>query len=160
MAPSGGESQRYGLLKGVALGFGFFSFVQHWDVTGKLAVFLCHRLRWTKQFGHMRLAQTRYLQVRERTREGHVKVLLVRSKNSPVDLFMQAVSGTLREQRLKVLAARACQCVQETQGSSVELNDGPVDRRSYHFRGMLREIRQEFEGRRLLTGEGRGQSRG
>ena len=92
---------------------------------GKVGRVLCHRLRWTKQFGHMRLAQTRYLQVRERTREGHVKVLLVRSKNSPVDLFMQAVSGTLREQRLKVLAARACQCVQETQGSSVELNDGP-----------------------------------
>ena len=51
----------------------------------------------------MRYVQTRYLWVLERIREGHVKILPVRRKNNPADLFAKAVNQKLREKILKIL---------------------------------------------------------
>ena len=43
-----------------------------------------------------------YLGVQERSREGHVKILLIRDKNNPAGLFTKAVTGTYGRQRLAV----------------------------------------------------------
>jgi hypothetical protein len=104
---SSGESEWYGLVKGSAAGLGLQSLLHDWGVQLSLEVLsdssAARGFSARQGLGRMRHVQTRYLWVQERVREGHLRVLPVRGKNNPADLFTKAVAGVLREKILKQL---------------------------------------------------------
>ena len=104
---SSGESEWYGLVKGSAAGLALQSLLVDWGLHLELDV-LCDSsaargFSQRQGLGRMRHVQTRYLWVQERVKEGHLKVVPVRGKNHPADLFTKVVSGKLREKFLKTL---------------------------------------------------------
>ena len=113
----------YGLVKGSAAGLALQSLLVDWGLHLELDV-LCDSsaargLSQRQGLGRMRHVQTRYLWAQERLKEGHLKVVPVRGKNNPAELFTKAVSGQLREKFLRTLGIRA-------QGSESEAEAYPM----------------------------------
>ena len=107
---SSGESEWYGVVKGSAAGLALQSLLADWGITVSIDVLSdssAARGFSTRQgLGKMRHVQTRYLWVQERVKEGHLRVLPVRGKNNPADLFTKAVSGRLRVRFIEKLGFR------------------------------------------------------
>lgn len=104
---SSGESEWYGLVKGSASGLGLQSMLQDWGIRIRLEVLsdssAARGFSARQGLGRMRHIQTRYLWVQERVRDGHLRVLPIRGKNNPADLFTKPVNGAVRERFLRTL---------------------------------------------------------
>ena len=104
---SSGESEWYGLVKGSASGLGLQSMLQDWGISIRLVVLsdssAARGFSARQGLGRMRHIQTRYLWVQERVRDGHLRVLPIRGKHNPADLFTEPVNGAVRERFLRTL---------------------------------------------------------
>ncbi len=100
---SSGESEWYGLAKGSAADLGLLSTLRDGGIGCVVGQLGGERILVRQGLGRMRHVQTRCLWVQERAREGHLKVLPVRGKNSLADFFIKAVNGVLREKNLRML---------------------------------------------------------
>ena len=102
---SSGEAEWYGLVKGSAVGLCLKAMLADWGITVTLDVLsdssAARGFSNRQGLGKMRHVQTRFLWVQERVRDGHLRVLPIRGKNNPADIFTKAVAGTLREKHIK-----------------------------------------------------------
>ena len=97
-------------MKGSAAGLALQSLLADWGIHMGLDILsdssAARGFSSRQGLGRMRHVQTRYLWVQERVKEGHLRVLPVRGKNNPADMFTKAVSGRLREKFLAKLGFR------------------------------------------------------